>query len=371
MSSTSAPPTREEQIAKLRADGEARAAAAAAPPPPDVEKPVAAASEPVAPASGVTAAKPAAGEIPAAGSEGAAAAPEMFSIDRAKLKRKIKNLDVEEIIDLGEKLDKSPEWIDEQIRKSRDRDRQEQKRLDAEERAEKAGPEAVRARDAEWHQALAKSKLRFDPATGQVVPLQQPAPAAAPGQPDLDALEKKFLETNEPEDYAAYTRALRQLSSRPLDGATIQREIDQRLGNREAYQRKVSEFNVKLDAAYTARASDFDAAGPEVGAQWRRIAAERATAHSLQDGATPESTLKVIHETADLVKNSVAAAQRKLAVDPTKPRAKAPTVLPSGGAAPAGAETDPAKIDGSTPEGKAKRIEILRRQGEARRLRAS
>lgn len=358
--------TRDEKIAALKAMAEGSVATA----PVTTTAPAATTTEVPATTTAQDAATVAPAETPAAPAE------DKVSFDRATLKRKIKWLDEHIDVDLAELLEKSPEQIDEAFRKAKDRDRQEQKRRDAEEKLAADVPAAVTARDKQYDDVLRANGLRLDRTTGKVVPLQPTAPSASAGQPDLDALEKAAMAENSPEAWGAYLRAVR-AASNSLDGGTLDQRLDAKL---QEHQRKLAEserqareqealvkaFADKVEATIKSLDAKFAKAG-DLKDHWIQVARERAQAHVAQQGtkATEQSILQVFHDTADLVDRSVATAQRALSASAAS-RPKAPTVLPSGGA-PGPATTDPTKIDGTTPEGRQKRIDLLRQQAEARR----
>lgn len=334
-----------------------------------VEPPPAAAVEPTpAPPTSTPSA-----DVPAAAAP--EAPPAQFTIDRAKLVRDIKWLDDVEKVDLAEKLEKSPEWIDEQIRKAKDRDRQEQKRRDAEEALAKRVPEAVAARDRQWHEQLSANGLRYDPTTQKFVPLQPSAPTAGDAQSALAEARKKAMEENTPEAWDAYVSAAVTATSKPIDQAVVQREIDARFAaerrkaeEEDARRKSTASFNERVKATFDAAKAEFDAAGP-LADHYRQVAADRAFAHSSQPGATEESTLNVIRDTATLARKTIEAAKLQVAsaAAPAQ-RVKAPTVIPSGGA-PAPSKTDPASFDLTTKEGKkaaAKHLEDLYAQKHGR-----
>ena len=295
----------------------------------------------------------------------------------SRWKRKIKALDEEKELDLEamseEELDTllgrglAHETIKERLRAQRDA---------AQESVEKERERAAAARDQYWQgQLVQHGYVVRDPVTGAhtfVPPQAQTASAKAPaaGQTDLDALEKRALEENTAETWAAYTRAIRQSVGTPLTQADVDRVVSQRLaeGKQELVQERqkdqaAKDFDRRFRAAFDAKKATFAKLG-DVDAIFKAVQKD-AYARSCVPNADESFVLGAISERAEAIERAMQAAQAQLA-EPTKPRAKAPSVVPSGGA-PASIPTNPASFDRSTPEGRKKAIEFLQRQMDAKR----
>lgn len=357
--------TAAENIQKLRemAGAPAPAAPAAVTPPAEV----------------APAAPPAVDPAPA----DAAAAPPAPS----RWKRKLKVLDEERSVDLESMSD---EEIDTVLGKGLAHDTLKTRYMSQRDEArEEKEAEAVRRQTLAndwWVKRLAKKGHRYNPETDEIEPLTK-APQTATPDPavaaNLEALKRQAIEEGTADAWVAFVEARtaaagRQPTQQEID-TTVQKRIDERLAAveqtrraEEAHRQYEEDGARKIGEAFTARQADFDATGSKDSweklakstamARYREVEASRKAGVSISHAQAHKYITDAIHETADLAKSHAQAART---ATPPAARPKSPTVIPSG-AGPPPAVTDPAKIDGSTPEGRQKRIEWMRANGAAR-----
>jgi hypothetical protein len=313
-------------------------------------------------------------ETPAA----AAPTPPWWKVDKLRVLDEDKDVDLEKLAKenpaefralLGRGL--SHETIKERLRSARD--------------AAQEGMEREKRRVTELEQLLASGGYRIEnePGSGKKRIVGPPPQTAATGtgdsgQTDLEALERKAFESGTQQDWQVYARALRQsLTSRKgVDPADIDRIVaakfedgQRKLEQAQEAQRQQASFAARVNGTIGGLDAKFSKAG-ELKERYIEAARRQARDHVLNDpNATEESALKFFHDTADLVEKTFANAQAQLAgTAQPKPRPKAPTVLPSGGGAPAASPTDPRRADPSTPEGRKARIAFLEAEAKKRGL---
>lgn len=337
---------------------------APAPPPDGAAAPAAAQEQPAG--GGAPAAAPEGGDSPAAG----AAAPVA-----SRWRRKIKALDEEKELDLEKMTDEELDTLLGQGIAYRPKTEHLRQRRDEIAEQFEQFRRNVPFATADQFAAFLKDNnltLATDPQTKKpkLVPIRPQAAAGSGGAAgqaiDLEALRKTAVEENSAEAWMAYTAGLEELAKQSVRPGDVERIVGEHLAKarQEAdattrEEAQVAENRQKIDKAFADRDADFALAG-DLKQHYLDMARERAYAASAQSGATLEKVLKSIHDTADLVKRSRTSFQQQLHTDAAKPRATAPTVIPSAGAS-APAPTDPAKIDRSTPEGKKQAAAYLER----------
>lgn len=342
-----------------------------------------------APAVVAPAAAPAEVTKPAEAPVSEAATPPAAAVPPASpFKRKIRANDADHELDLEQMAREKPEDLDKLLGQGLSHERIRDELKAARDKAlavvESARGDAATARDREWVatlQAKGYTVVRNLVTGGiDIVPMSAPqaTQAAAPaqtGRTDLDALKRRAFESGAPEDWQKWADAISARSSTQLTEAQVRQIMEKQLTDARAAEaaaaqearaqaEQVSAFDRKMAAEFESHKALFEKTGP-LADRWRGVAREAALAASFQQGATEESVLQKIRETAKFAGESVGIAQQQLqAASAAKPRPPAPTVVRAG--APAATVADPRNGTVMTKE---QRIAWIKEQARIRESR--